>query len=120
MLRTMCRAKIHRATINEADLHYVGSMTVPRDLMETLDILEGEQCDVLNINNGARWTTYAIAGEKPNHFCLNGAAARLGGPGDLIIIMFYAQMDDAEARQHRPKIAVMSPDNTVEQLLPTG
>ena len=118
MMRTMCRAKIHRATINEADLHYVGSMTIPRDIMETLDILDGEQCDVLNINTGDRWTTYAITGDKLNHYCLNGAAARMGQPGDLIIIMFYAQMDDAEARKHKPKIAVMNPNNTVAELLP--
>lgn len=118
MHRIMCRAKIHRATINEADLNYVGSMTIPKDIMETLDILDGEKCDVLNINTGDRWTTYAITGDKPNYYCLNGAAARLGQPGDLIIIIFYAQMDEAEARAYRPKIAVMNPDNSVAELLP--
>jgi aspartate 1-decarboxylase len=113
----MCRAKIHRAVLTEADLNYVGSMTIPRDLMQKLDILEGEQVDVLNVNTGARVTTYAITGEKSGYFCLNGAAARHGHPGDVIIIMCYAQMDDAEARKWKMKIALMNPDNTVQKFV---
>lgn len=116
MLRTMCRAKIHRAMVTDADINYIGSMTIPRGLMKQLDILPGEQCDVVNINTGARWTTYAIAGEKDGHFVLNGAAARLGAPGDLLIIMIYAQMDDAEARRHRLKVAHMTADNKVDRI----
>ena len=115
--RILCRAKIHRATLSEANLNYVGSITIPADLMKTLDIYESEQCDVLNVNNGARFTTYAIAGDRQGHFCLNGAAARLGEPGDVIIVMFYAVMTGKEAFEHRIKIAVMDGDNQVERLL---
>lgn len=115
MQRTMCRVKIHRATITEADLNYVGSMTVPEGLMKELDILSGEACDVVNVNTGARWTTYVIPGKKPGGFVLNGAAARLGAPGDVVIIMIYAHLDDAEARKHKLKIAIMGPGNRVEK-----
>ena len=116
MLRTMCRVKIHRATVNECDLHYVGSMTIPSDLMRELDILQGEQVDVVNINTGARWTTYAIAGTQQNHYTLNGAAARMGQPGDLLIIMVYAQMEDGEARKHRLRVAHLGAGNRVERI----
>lgn len=117
MFRMMCRAKIHRAILSEADLNYVGSMTIPRDILSKLDILEGEQVDVLNVNTGARITTYAITGEKSGYFCLNGAAARHGQPGDVLIIMVYALMEDAAARKHKMKIALMNPDNTVEKFV---
>ena len=116
MLRTMCRAKIHQATINAADLNYVGSMTIPVDLMRKLDILSGEQVDVVNINTGARWTTYALPGKKRRHFCLNGAAARLGAPGDRIIILIYAHMEEREARRQRIQVALMRPDNSVRRI----
>lgn len=117
MLRTMCRVKIHRARVNEASLNYIGSMTIPSDLMRKLDILEGEQVDVVNVQTGARWTTYAISGKKKRHFCLNGAAARLGAPGDILILMLYAQMDEAEARGHRIQVAHMRPDNSVARIV---
>ena len=117
MLRTMCRAKIHRAVLSQADLNYVGSMTIPKDLLKKLDILEGEQVDVLNLNTGARITTYAIPGDKKGYFCLNGAAARHGQPGDLLIIMVYAQFEDAEARKLKMKIALMNPDNTIQKIV---
>ncbi|MCW8133105.1 MAG: aspartate 1-decarboxylase [Planctomycetota bacterium] len=113
MQRTMLRVKIHRAVVSEADLNYVGSMTIPAGLMKEFDIREGEQLDVVNINTGARWTTYAITGPKEGHFCLNGAAARLGAPGDRIIIMIYAHVDERELPQHRIRIAQMSDDNKV-------
>jgi len=116
MLRTMLRVKIHRAVVTEADLNYVGSMTIPKKLMQKLDILEGEQLDVVNINTGARWTTYAIPGAKADGFCLNGAAARLGAPGDRVIIMIYAQLDERELRQHRMQIAHMTDDNKVARI----
>jgi aspartate 1-decarboxylase len=116
MLRTMCRVKIHRATVNEADLNYSGSLTIPRDLMKKLDILEGEAVDVANVASGSRFTTYAIAGEKPGWFCLNGAAARMGQPGDLIIVMIFAQLDDEEARKSSMLVAHMGPKNRLDKL----
>jgi len=112
----MCRVKIHRAQVTAADINYMGSMTIPHGLMKQLDILPGEQCDVVNVHTGARWTTYAIAGAQDGQFVLNGAAARHGVPGDLIIIMVYAQMDDAEARRHRLNVAHMTADNKVDRI----
>ncbi len=116
MLRTMCRVKIHRATVNEADLNYAGSLTIPRDLMKKLDILEGEAVDVANVNAGTRFTTYAIAGDKPGWFCLNGAAARMGQPGDLIIVMLFGQLEEAEARKHSMVVAHMGPENRLDKI----
>jgi aspartate 1-decarboxylase len=116
MLRSVLHAKIHRATITDASLDYVGSMTIPRQLMSELDILDGEEVLVANVTNGQRWTTYAIPGDRPDGFCLNGAAARYGQPGDLIIIMIFAQMDLTEARKHKAKVAFMGPDNRVERI----
>ena len=112
----MCRVKIHRARVTETDPDYPGSMTIPERLMRELDILHGEQVDVVNINNGNRWTTYAIGGPDAASFCLNGAAARLGRPGDLIIIMIYAQMEEAEARKHKINTAYMGAENRVERI----
>jgi aspartate 1-decarboxylase len=120
MLRTLLHAKIHRATITDASLNYVGSMTVPRDLMQKLDILNGEEVLVANISTGVRWTTYVIVGEEPGQFCLNGAAARYGQPGDLIILMIFARMDEAEARTHKAKIAIMGEGNRVEKIIEQG
>jgi len=113
MLRTFLRCKIHRATVTSASLDYVGSMTIPEDLMRRLNILEGEQVEVANINNGERWTTYAIVGKKAADFALNGAAARLGQIGDRLIIMVFAQLDEAEIAAHRSKIAFMDEHNKV-------
>lgn len=116
MLRTLLRAKIHRATVNSVDPDYAGSMTIPRDLLRKLDILPGEQVLVANVTTGARWVTYAIPGRKPRHFCLNGAAARYGQPGDVLIIMVFGQVDDREARIHRAKVAVMGPGNALRRV----
>lgn len=91
-------------------------MTIPEDLMKRLDIREGEQVDVANINNGERWTTYAITGKKAGDFCLNGAAARLGQVGDRLIIMIYALLDEKEAASHRMKIAYMDAQNKVARM----
>ena len=113
MLRTFCHCKIHQATVTSASLDYVGSMTIPEDLMRRLNILECEQVEVANINNGERWTTYAITGKKAGDFCLNGAAARLGQVGDRLIIMVYAQLDEKEAAVHRMKIAFLDGQNKV-------
>jgi aspartate 1-decarboxylase len=112
----MCRVKIHRATVTESNINYSGSMTIPRDLMKKLDILEGERVDVSNITSGTRWSTYAIAGDKPGNFCLNGAAARMGQVGDLIIIMVYAQMSEEEARKSRLTVAHMNAHNKVTRI----
>ena len=99
MLRTMLKSKIHRATVTQADLHYVGSVTIDADLMEAADLLEGEQVTIVDIDNGARLVTYAITGQRGSGVIgINGAAAHLVHPGDLVILIAYATMDDAEAR----------------------
>src|ERR1700709_1260034 len=97
--RTMLKSKIHRATVTQADLHYVGSVTVDEDLMDAADLLPGEQVAIGDINNGARPETYVSSGERGSGVIgINGAAARLVAPGDLVILISYAQLDDAEAR----------------------
>ena len=103
MLRMMCKSKIHRATVTGADLNYMGSITIDPELMEAADLLEYEQVHVVNINNGARFETYVIAGEAgEGEICLNGAAARLAQPGDKVIVISYAQYSEAELAEHRP------------------
>ena len=99
-----------------ASLDYVGSMTIPEDLMRRLDIREGEQVDVANLNNGERWTTYAICGKKAGEFTLNGAAARLGQTGDRLIIMVYAQMSEEDLKTYRMKIAFLDSKNQVVRM----
>lgn len=119
MLRTMVKAKIHRATVTEANLNYVGSLTIDSTLMEMCDILPNEQVHVLNVTNGQRMVTYAIAGEPGSGvMCLNGAAARHGQRGDIIIVMTYAHCDDAEARAMVPQVVVVDGQNRPVQLLP--
>lgn len=116
MLRPFCRCKIHHATVTRASLDYVGSMTIPAGLMKRLDIRAGEQVDVVNLSTGARWTTYAITGKKAGDFRLNGAAARLGGVGDKLIIMVYALLDEQEARKHRMKVAYLGERNRIVRI----
>lgn len=114
MQRTMCIGKIHRATVTEADLAYEGSITVDQTLLEAAGILEYEQVQVVNCNNGARLETYTIAGERDSGvICLNGAAARLGQRGDIIIIIAYAQMEPAEAEQHTPRLVFVDAENRI-------
>ena len=114
MFRTMFKSKIHRATVTQADLHYVGSITVDEDLMDAADLLPGEQVQVVDIDNGARLETYLIAGRRGSGVIgLNGAAARLVHTGDLVIIMSYAVMTDAEARAFRPKVVHVDRDNRI-------
>lgn len=116
MLRTFCRCKIHQATVTSASLNYVGSMTIPEDYMKKLNIVEGEQVEVANINNGERWTTYAITGKKAGDFSLNGAAARLGQIGDRLIIMVFAQLDEKEVQAYRMKIAFLDAQNQLVRM----
>ncbi len=112
MLRTMLKSKIHRATVTQADLHYVGSVTIDTDLMEAADLLEGEQVTIVDVDNGARLVTYAITGERGSGVIgINGAAAHLVHPGDLVILIAYATMADDEARSYRPRIAFVDSAN---------
>src|SRR5918998_2576338 len=117
MLRTMMKSKIHRATVTQADLHYVGSVTVDEDLMEAADLLEGEQVAIVDVTNGARLETYTIAGERGSGVIgINGAAARLVHPGDLVILIAYGQMDTAEAREFSPRVVFVDADNAIRSL----
>ena len=117
-MRTMLKSKIHRATVTDGNIDYEGSITIDKKLMEEADILPYEQVQVLNINNGARFSTYAIEGEEGNgDICLNGAAARLAVKGDLVIILTYTEMSDEEARNHQPKIVQVNENNAVVKKL---
>ncbi|WP_148136393.1 aspartate 1-decarboxylase [Candidatus Formimonas warabiya] len=108
MFRTMMKSKIHRARVTEANLNYIGSITIDSELLEAADILPNEKVAVVNNNNGARLETYVIPGEPGSgQICLNGAAARLVQPGDIVIIISYALMEDREAKAYKPKILFM-------------
>jgi aspartate 1-decarboxylase len=112
MMRNMMKSKIHRATVTEANLNYVGSITIDVELMEAADLWENEKVQVVNINNGARLETYVIPGPRGSGvICLNGAAARHAQPGDKVIIISYALMTEDEARRHRPCIVLMDENN---------
>ncbi|SDQ59273.1 L-aspartate 1-decarboxylase [Thermostaphylospora chromogena] len=113
----MLTSKIHRARVTQADLHYVGSLTIDEDLMDAAGLLPGEQVHVVDIDNGARLVTYAIAGPRGSGVIgVNGAAARLIHPGDLVIIIAYGQMEDAEARSFRPRVVHVDRDNRIVAL----
>lgn len=118
MQRTMFKSKIHRATVTQADLHYVGSVTVDSDLLAASDILPGELVSIVDITNGARLETYTIAGEPGNAgvIGINGAAPHLVHPGDLVILISYAQMEDAEARAYVPSVVHVDADNRIIHL----
>jgi aspartate 1-decarboxylase len=112
--RTMLKSKIHRATVTQADLHYVGSVTVDADLLDASDLLAGEKVAIVDVTNGARLETYVIAGSRGTGVIgINGAAAHLVHPGDLVIIIAYGQFDDAEARAYQPKIVHVDADNHI-------
>jgi aspartate 1-decarboxylase len=114
MIRTMMKSKIHRATVTQADLHYVGSVTVDLDLLDAADLLPGELVHIVDIDNGNRLETYTIAGERGSGVIgINGAAAHLVHPGDLVILIAYAQMEDAEARTFEPHVVFVDRDNRV-------
>jgi aspartate 1-decarboxylase len=114
MLRTMLKSKIHRATVTQADLHYVGSVTVDEDLLDAADLLPGELVHIVDVTNGARLETYTIAGERGSGVIgINGAAARLVHPGDVVILIGYAQVTTEEARQMRPRVVFVDGDNRI-------
>ncbi|MFD5829354.1 aspartate 1-decarboxylase [Lentzea sp. NPDC060358] len=117
MFRTMLKSKIHRATVTQADLHYVGSVTVDENLMEAADLLAGEQVAIVDVTNGARLETYVIPGERGTGVLgINGAAAHLVHPGDIVILIAYGQMDDAESRTYRPRVVFVDANNKVADL----
>ena len=117
MLLDMLKGKIHRATVVQAELDYVGSITVDVDLLEAAGILEYEKVQIVDINNGMRFETYTIAGERGSGMiCLNGAAARCVQKGDKIIIMCYAQLTPEEAKANKPKVVVVDDSNKIVRL----
>jgi aspartate 1-decarboxylase len=117
MLRTLMRSKVHRATVTEANLNYVGSLTMDKDLMELADFSVNEKVQVVDIDNGERFETYIIEGERGSGvLCLNGAAARRVQPGDKVIVMSYAMYDEYELREHIPVVVVCDEHNRGELL----
>lgn len=114
MIYTMMHGKIHRATVTESNLNYVGSITIDADLLEAAGILPGEKVQIVNNNNGARLETYTIKGKRGSgEICLNGAAARCALQGDIVIIIAYAQMDEAEAKALEPKVVLVDGNNKI-------
>ena len=114
MTITMLHSKIHRATVTDANLNYVGSITIDQALIEAAHMRIGQKVDIVNVNNGERFSTYIIAGERGSRdMCLNGAAARKVHVGDKIIVIAYAQMDEAEADVYKPKIVILDDDNAI-------
>ena len=114
-MRVMLKGKIHRARVTDANIDYEGSITIDRKLMEAADILHYEQVHVLNVNNGARFTTYAIQGEK-GEICVNGAAARLAAKGDVVIILTYSNVNEDEASNVTPKLVYVDSKNAITEL----
>ncbi len=116
MQRTMCKGKIHRATVTQANLNYIGSITIDQDLLDAADIYPYEKVQVVNVNNGSRLETYTIAGARGSGvICLNGAAARLTAEGDKVIIMSYGQFDEQEIRSLEPHIVFVDEDNRISE-----
>ncbi|MGH3882281.1 MAG: aspartate 1-decarboxylase [Pseudonocardiaceae bacterium] len=118
MFRTMLKSKIHRATVTQSDLHYVGSVTLDEDLMDAADLLAGERVAIVDITNGARLETYVIPGTRASGVVgINGAAAHLVEPGDLVILIAYGTMDEAESRGYQPRVVFVDAGN---QIVETG
>ena len=114
MHRHLMKSKIHRATVTSADLHYEGSLTVDEELLEAADLVSHEEVQVVNVNNGARFTTYVIPGPRGSGVVqLNGAAARLGLPGDLVILISYGVFDEQETAQSRPRVVFVDQQNRI-------
>lgn len=113
----MLKGKIHRAVVTEAELNYVGSITIDKDLLDAAGILEYEMVQVADVNNGNRLETYTIAGKRGSGIvCLNGAAARCVSKGDLVIIMSYADLDEKEAKVHKPKVVFVDDENHIKNV----
>ena len=113
---TMLYSKLHRATVTDANLNYVGSITVDQNLLDAVNMRVGQKIDIVNVNNGERFSTYIISGERgKGDICLNGAAARKVHKGDKIIIIAYASMTEEEADKHQPKIVILDDDNGIAQ-----
>ncbi|KQL51863.1 MULTISPECIES: aspartate 1-decarboxylase [Bacillaceae] len=120
MFRTMMKAKLHRARVTESNLNYVGSITIDEDLLDAVDLLENEKVQIVNNNNGERFETYTIKGERGSGaICLNGAAARKVQPGDVIIILSYVLLSNEEAHEHSPKVAILDERNQIVEMLGT-
>jgi len=120
MFRTMMKSKIHRARVTEANLNYVGSITIDADILDAVDIVENEKVQIVNNNNGERFETYVIAGPRGSGvFCLNGAAARKVQEGDVIIVISYALVSEDKVKDHVPKVAIMNEKNEIVQLIGT-
>ncbi|MFE5342319.1 aspartate 1-decarboxylase [Isoptericola sp. NPDC056578] len=113
----MMIGKIHRATVTQADLHYVGSITIDADLLDAADLYPGQQVDVVDVTNGARLTTYVIPGERGGRqVSINGAAAHLVHPGDTVIVIAYGMLSDADARRYSPAVVFVDPENRIVEL----
>ncbi|MCM3566815.1 aspartate 1-decarboxylase [Neobacillus mesonae] len=118
MFRTMMNGKIHRATVTEANLNYVGSITIDQDLLDAAGMMANEKVQIVNNNNGARLETYIIPGERGSGVvCLNGAAARLVQPGDIVIIISYVLVPEEKAAAHKPKVAILDENNHIKELI---
>ena len=118
MFRTLIGGKIHRATVTQADLNYVGSITIDQDLLDAADICVNEKVQIVNNNNGARFETYTIAGERGSGIvCLNGAAARLVQAGDIVIIMSYVLLSEPEIAAHQPKVVLVDGANQIREII---
>lgn len=118
MYRTMMKGKIHRATVTEANLNYVGSITIDEDILEAVDMLPNEKVQVVNNNNGARLETYIIPGKRGSGIiCLNGAAARLVQKGDTVIIISYVLVSEDELKDYSPKVAIMNEKNQIVEMI---
>ena len=117
MILTMLKGKIHKATVTQAELNYMGSITIDKTLMEASKIIENEKVQIVDINNGERFETYVIPGKRDSGvICVNGAAARLVQPGDKVIIIAYAQMEEDEAKKYKPAVVFMNEDNTIKEI----
>ena len=118
IFRTLLNGKIHRATVTEADLNYVGSVTIDQDILDAANIAVHEKVQIVNNNNGARFETYTIAGQRGSGvICLNGAAARMVQTGDVVIIMSYVQVSNDELTQHRPNVVIMGEHNRIKEII---
>ena len=118
MFRTLLGGKIHRATVTQADLNYIGSITIDQDLLDAADICVNEKVQIVNNNNGARFETYTIAGERGSGIvCLNGAAARLVQAGDIVIIMSYVLLSEPEIAAHQPKVVLVDGANKIREII---